>query len=388
MNGWPVAKSNPIPQSVGDDVKRSMLAAKPKAATIAVTARVSPMIALRTGVALRPCPGSSASLVPATADTGKPNVAAAEAIREWRSLPENSVVPSIEPASLEVRHAGIPTQAITAMTMATAPTTRMPGSTKTPGAASKIRESPSGVSTDNASAPATAMAAPSRATATAGSRAARTSWPRLIPSARSTGASVAASKVRRTRTCPSTRSAASAASPPKRRSITDWREVARSAIVRSVEVSNPKDAGAICLAPVQNAAVPSAPPDSWNIPASQPSASSRYLSENAGTTPKEPDVPSSSPGMIAVPTTFRGTVIRSSSVSSSPPAIFPNASDFGIFTSIVSPSTGRRARPSSPHPINTSSAVRGYRPESSSGRTESGSSRSKAFRVPSKLGSG
>ena len=137
-----------------------MLAAKPKAATIAVTARVSPTIALRTGVALRPCPGSSASLVPARAEHrhaerggrgGDPRMAVA---------PGELGGPQHRAASLEVRHAGIPTQANTAATMARAPTTRMPGSMNTPGVASKIRASPSGVRIDNANAPATAIGRP------------------------------------------------------------------------------------------------------------------------------------------------------------------------------------------------------------------------------------
>ena len=133
------------------------------------------------------------------------------------------------------------------------------------------------------------------------------------------------------------------------------------------------------------AAVRSGPPDNWNMPASQPSASSRYRSANAGARPgnrtgavqlaghdRGPDHPQGNGEQVVI----RQLISTGCS----------EASAFGIVTSIVSPSTGRRGG-YSPHPISTSSAVRGYRPESSRGRTESGSSRSKAFRVPSKLGS-
>ena len=137
-----------------------MLAANPNEATIAATAIVSPMTALRTGVAERPCPGSRASLAPAPAEAGSGSRAIHAASAERRTDPWYSTAPSGPVRADASRRAGITTLRIVVRAIMTTPRRTANPSIRTPTAGSMVRDTPIGNNGDRAIAPATAIAAP------------------------------------------------------------------------------------------------------------------------------------------------------------------------------------------------------------------------------------
>ena len=140
--------------------KWTALAANPNAPTIAATAIASPITALRTGTAVRPCPGSRARRDPATAVGGIPTRANAAAIREGRSAPTSSAVPRMPARAPAIRHP-VSQDTVTAPTMMRQPPiARTAPSTSMPGVGSMKLANPSGVSGDTAIVAAMAMRAP------------------------------------------------------------------------------------------------------------------------------------------------------------------------------------------------------------------------------------
>jgi hypothetical protein len=107
----------------------------------------------RTGSGRRPPPRCSASLVPTTAVTGKPAVAAAEAIDDARTA-------GTWPEGRTDRQASTPRTVSSAAASTHPPPASTSGSAFTPRAGSNCLTAPTGVSGETATAPATARPVP------------------------------------------------------------------------------------------------------------------------------------------------------------------------------------------------------------------------------------
>ena len=130
------------------------------AATTAVTASTVPTIALRTGTAVRPRPGSSAMRTPVATVGGRPARVAASPSREGVSLPAAMVsAPRRRDAAC---HAGSAARKSRRTTMTANPTPSRATFTWNPGWGSASRAGPMGISGEATAATTNASIAPTR----------------------------------------------------------------------------------------------------------------------------------------------------------------------------------------------------------------------------------
>ena len=194
------------------------------AAVTASTDSIVPASALRTGTAVRPCPGSRARRAPAVMVTG-----AADSHRASRGRRDAAVAPRrCEPWANARRQAGHAARATRSPRMAAAPTARTVMSALMPGAGSAGRAVPIGISGDAATATAAAATAPAAVATPTSISPLPIIWPRVMPSAASVGLSAALAASRRAATWPTMRNAVTMSTSAKRVSATASGRMARS----------------------------------------------------------------------------------------------------------------------------------------------------------------
>src|SRR5438067_6524331 len=110
-----------LPYCDGVDTRRDRLVPNVNDAVIAATATTMPIIAVRTGTAVRPRPGSSANRTPLTTLGPSPARLAFAAIREGRLVPRSSTVPSAVPSARAALHPAMQAIAVTISTIAAKP---------------------------------------------------------------------------------------------------------------------------------------------------------------------------------------------------------------------------------------------------------------------------
>src|SRR5437763_5118387 len=129
--GFPASYCQPTPYRRGVSTRWLRLAPNVMEATSAATEMAAPTSALRTGVAVRPRPGSSALRTPATAVGASPARAHAPAPAEGRDR-DGSRTPPALPRALAARHAGPAAIANVNVTSPAAPVSSTNGSKESP----------------------------------------------------------------------------------------------------------------------------------------------------------------------------------------------------------------------------------------------------------------
>ena len=145
------------PYRCGMLTRPSRLVPKTAAATTATTATMVPAIALRTGTAVRPCPGSRAIRAPRPPVT-EPALPSARASRDTRCGPAGSATLGGPPATPAARQAVGSTSSSGASAVTARPAPKTVRLISTPGLGSASRAGPIGISGDAAM----AMPVPSR----------------------------------------------------------------------------------------------------------------------------------------------------------------------------------------------------------------------------------
>jgi hypothetical protein len=155
------------------------------AAVTASTDSAVPIRAARTGTAVRPRPGSSASRTPVVAVSGAPAPASDAVKRDRRPGPASALFPRV-PIDAR-RHAGHTAHATSSTTMAAAPAASTVPSALMPGSGSASRAAPIGISGDAAIATPAAIVAPAAAATPTSISPAAVSCARVMPSTASVG---------------------------------------------------------------------------------------------------------------------------------------------------------------------------------------------------------